>query len=187
MCLTYQTNDKHFLVNYGSDYIGLKSFRVLNRQLVGLWRYDNYQVKKVFDNDKKIKKIEVEPNNQVQDIELAFYSLNSFGVMSKYTKETRQANLGYHAIFFTDFLANHLLNHYDDNLSLIFDMIPIVFNHADIQAISDSIIVVEKFSIRLDIKFYSGLAKKLNKDDSVTISHWLETLSFFKESLGLGV
>lgn len=184
MCLIYQTNDKHFLINYGSDYIGLKSFRVLNKQLVGLWQYNNYQVKKVFDNE-KIKKIEIEPNNQVQDVELAFYSLNSFGVMSKYTKETKQANLGYHAIFFTDFLANHLLNHHDDNISLIFEMIPIVFNHEDIQAINENSIVIEKFNIRLDTEFYAGLAKKLSKDDSVSISQWLETLSFFKESLGL--
>lgn len=184
MCLTYQTNEKHFLVNYGFDFIGLKSFRILNKELVGLWQDNSYKCKKVFDNG-KIKKIEIEPNNQIQGVELAFYSLNSFGVVSKYSKVVKQANLGYHAVFFTDFLANHLLKHYTDNLSVIFDMMPIVFGYEDIQALNENNIVVEKFNIRLDIEFYARLAKKLNKDDSVSISQWLETLDFFKESLGL--
>jgi len=184
MCLTYKTNEKHFLVNYGLDFIGLKSFRILNKELIGLWQYNSYKCKKVFDNG-KIKKIEIEPDNQIQDVELAFYSLNSFGVVLKYSKEVKQANLGYHAVFFTDFLANHLLKHYTDNLSVIFDMMPIVFGYEDIQALNENNIVVEKFHIRLDIEFYARLAKKLNKDDSVSISQWLETLDFFKESLGL--
>ena len=189
MCLTYQTNEKHFLVNYGPYFIGLKSFSIVNKELIGLWQYNSYKCKKVFDNG-KIKKIEIEPDNQIQGVELAFYSLNSYGVVSKYSKEVKQANLGYYAVFFTDFLKNHLLKHYTDNLSVIFesvifDMMPIVFGYGDIQALNENNIVVEKFNIRLDIEFYTRLAKKLNKDDSVTINQWLETLSFFKESLGL--
>jgi len=184
MCLTYQTNEKHFLVNYGPDFIGLKSFRILNKELIGLWQSNSYKCKKVFDNG-KIKKIEIEPDNQIQGVVLAFYSLNSFGVVSKYSKVVKQANLGYHAVFFTDFLANHLLKHYTGNLSVIFDMMPIVFGYEDIQALNENNIVVEKFHIRLDIEFYVRLAKKLNKDDSVSIRQWVETLDFFKESLKL--
>jgi len=183
MCLTYQTNEKHFLVNYGPDFIGLKSFRIVNKELVGLWQFNSYKCKKVFDNG-KIKKIEIEPDNQIQWVEFEFYCLNSFNVISRYTKQN-QAMLGYHAVFFTDFLKNHLLKHHTDNLSVIFDMMPIVFGYEDIQALNENNIVVEKFHIRLDIEFYTRLAKKLNKDGSVSISQWLKTLDFFNESLGL--
>lgn len=183
-----KTDKKHYLVSYGAYYIALKKFRILNKKLVGCYQYNNYQYQKIFNIEseakEKVIRIDIEPNNQIQGVEFEFYCLNSFNVISRYTKQN-QAMLGYHAVFFTDFLKNHLLKHYTDNFSLVFDMMPVVFGYDDIQAISDDSVVIEKFSIKLNYYFYGALAKKLGVDDSVTINQWIETLNFFKENLGL--
>jgi len=77
------------------------------------------------------------------------------------------------------------LNHYNDNMSAVFERVPIIFSYADIQGINDDTIVVERFSIRLDADFYKSLAKQLGIDDDSVSCRWIETLNFFKESLRL--
>ena len=188
MCLMVKTDEKHYLVSYGAYFIGLKKFRIIGKNLVSLYQYNDYKYQKIFNIEseakEKVIRIDIEPNNQIQGVEFEFYCFNSFNIVSRYTKQS-QAMLGYHAVLFTDFLKNHLLRRFNDNISLIFDMMPIVFGYEDIQAIDHDSIVIEKFSIQFDISFYEALAKKLGIDDSVTINQWIETLSFFKESLGL--
>lgn len=191
MCLEYQTNESYFLIKYDDFFIGRKTFKCYKNKLLPVYAFPEYVYKKVSDCLLAGEVLAIEPNNQIQEVAFNFFTKDYNAIQKDFSNVAyliKQEKLGFHADMFTDSIKESLLEKRisQDTYGIYFKNLPVIFCYDDIQAISTyGGVVVEKFNIPLSANFYQELGKKLGVESIIVKTNWLETLSFFKESLGL--